>query len=119
LELVEGDERPQVVGAHRYQHRVDELERVANSRGLRLRIRGPHLRRPELRDPRRMGREKVAELRGHAAAKSRAPPVPPPPEDLRAGCGWSGDRCGWDSFRRNRCWGRVAAAPHPEERAED
>ena len=67
IKVVIRDQRAEVVGGQRDQHSIDELAGSAGAVGGLAGVSRRCLPRPEVRDPRRVGRQKVAELPGHAA----------------------------------------------------
>jgi len=67
VEMVIGDQRAEVVSGERDQYGIDELARSPGAVGGLPGVRRGCLPRPSIGDPRRVGRQKVAELPGHAA----------------------------------------------------
>ena len=67
IEVVICDQGAKVVRAQRDEHRIDELARPAGAIYLLVGIARTCLPGPQIGNPGRMGREKVAEVPGHAA----------------------------------------------------
>ena len=67
IKVVIRDQRTEVVGGQRDQHGVDELAGSAGAIEGLTGVSRRYLPRPQVGDPRRVGRQEVAELPGHAA----------------------------------------------------